>query len=65
MLVLETEFRKIQQQNRKAEEQENTLEQTSMGIVCVDGGVGDTKGGGKLHPKINLFWALRGPKLVT
>ena len=59
------EFRKIQEQARNAEEEENTLGQTSMDIVRVDGGVGDTKGGEKLHPKINLFWALRGSKLVT
>ena len=59
------EFRKIQEQARNAEEEENTLGQTSMDIVRVDGGVGDTKGGGKLHPKINLILALRGSKLVT
>jgi len=38
------EFWKIQEQIWKAEEQENSLEQTSMGIIWVDVPVGDPKG---------------------
>ena len=47
------EFWKIQEQVRKAEEQENSLEPTSMGIVWVDVHVGDPEGGESFVQKLN------------
>ena len=35
-----------------------------MGIVCVDVGVGDSKGGGKLHPKKKSKLDYLGRKII-